>query len=185
MKKVNFAGLIRLGTLLRYIDDYTEGLYGTWLTGKRGVQIGLLNSLEEIKEIIDELSLSPRTSEEVFGFINKIKEKYKDEDSLSKEDKEILGTFVHRWIDRLITNPEENIAILLDYDYSINPKLLTNVNKFFSSDIWDKLDKETKDDLEICTKCIMFELPTPAGILALRATESVLRTYYEKKLGHH
>ncbi len=61
--------------------------------------------------------------------------------------------------------------------------LIQGAEKFFSKDIWGELVPEAKSDLDECCKCILFELPTSAGFIALRGTESVLRIYYNKKTG--
>ena len=184
MKNIKLNRLIRIGQLLRYIEDYSEGFYRTWVKGERGTKIGLIDSLIKVKETIDELDISKKTSEEIQQYISKIEKKYKPGSDLSGEDKKLLKERIKLWYDRIINESEELNVILLNSKYTLNHELLINGAKdFFKDSVWKKLTKSTQADLNECCKCLLFELPTPGGFLALRATESVLRRYYKRKTG--
>ena len=182
MDYIKLDKLIKIGFVLRYIEDYSKGYYGTWVKGERGTRVGLLDSLRGIKGIIDELGICSKTSNEIREYVEKIEREYKPDSDLSSQDRAFLKEMVYVWYDRVINESEVLNVVLLNHKYSLNPELLiTGAEKFFNVDIWKKLTNSTKRDLDEATRCILFEIPTPAGILALRATESVLRRYYEKK----
>jgi len=183
MNEVKLNELIRIGQLLRYIEDYAEGCFATWMKGVRGKKIGLIDSLTLIRETIDELGICPGTSKEIQKFIDKTEKKYPAAESdLSPEDRKLLQEYRNLWYDRIINESKNLNVVLLNNEYSLNPALLIKgAEHFFNENIWKKLTKTTQRDLDEATRCILFELPTPAGILALRATESVLRRYYKRK----
>lgn len=142
----------------------------------------MLDSLQKAKKIIEELNLSQKTCEEIDDFIDKLEKKYGPEDNLDKDDKELFKTRIIKWEDRVLNSSEKLNVLLLNNVYSLNPELLINgAENFFSKSVWKQLSSTTIKDLNECCKCILFELPTSAGFIALRATESVLREYYTNK----
>lgn len=186
MENIELKKLISLGHSFRYWTDYSEGFYKTWLRGNKGEQHGLLDNLQKAKNTIEELNLSQRTCEEIDEFINHLDEKYGAEDNLDENDKEFLKNRTIKWEDRILNNSEKLNVILLNNVYSLNPELLIKgAENFFSKSVWKQLSTSTTKDLNECCRCIMFELPTSAGFIALRATESVLREYYSNKTTKH
>jgi len=182
MNDIKLNKLIKIGHLIKYIEDYCTGMYRTWVKGKRGTQMGLLDSLMRIKETIDELSICSKTSKEIQEYIEKIESKYDPDGDISSSDRLFLKEKINLWHDRINNESEVLNVVLLNHKYSLNPELLINgAENFFNINIWKKLTNSTKRDLDETTRCILFEIPTPAGILALRATESVLRRYYKSK----
>ncbi|MCP8322859.1 MAG: hypothetical protein L6N96_01585, partial [Candidatus Methylarchaceae archaeon HK02M2] len=131
--------------------------------------------------------ICPTTSKDIQDFIKKIEKNYdlsKPDSDLSKEDKQHLLDISTFWLDRLIEKSEKLDAVLLDNKYTLNPELLKKgAVSFLPRSVWRKLTIFTRMDLNESCKCILFELPTSGGYHALRATECVLREYYEKKTG--
>lgn len=60
--------------------------------------------------------------------------------------------------------------------------LIFNAAAFFPADLVPKVP-ESLDDLQQATKCLAYELPTACGFHLHRATESVLRRYYDAVTG--
>ena len=58
---------------------------------------------------------------------------------------------------------------------------MNGANEFFPSKICKKLLKISKNDLDEAAKCILCQIPTASSMIALRATEDVLRGYYKFK----
>tara|TARA_Y100000310_G_scaffold341966_1_gene443114 strand:- start:3499 stop:4269 length:771 start_codon:yes stop_codon:yes gene_type:complete len=183
MKKIELNKILLLGSDFRYFEDFSQGFYMTTIKGKPNIGSSLLDCLIRGNKIINELNLCPNTSREIQEFTDKIEKEYDEKASdLNSKDKEKLEHNIKLWYDRIKNSSKNLNIILLDNKYLLNPDfLLTRAVNFFKNSTWKKLTKITKRDLEESCKCILFELPTSAGILALRACESVLREYYKKK----
>lgn len=182
MIHVKLNRLISLGLNLRYWQDYSEGHYETWLKGEKKTQVGLLDSMNNAIETLNELNICKKTAKEIEEFVGNIDKKYSHNSLLDADDKNLLSIQSALWYDR-IKNDLENLNVMFaDYKYLLNLELLIEGAKdFFRTSVWRKLKRDAKKDLNECCKCILFELPTSAGIMALRATESVLRNYYKAK----
>mgnify|MGYP001328680932 CR=1 FL=1 len=68
-----------------------------------------------------------------------------------------------------------------DKKYDVE-KLLDKIEKIFSPNIFDSLPTMAKQDFSEAGKCIAFERATAAAFHILRATEVIVRLYYQKYL---
>lgn len=76
------------------------------------------------------------------------------------------------------TNYQKLIIFEAFTDGMLNPeKLLTGASSFFSQEIWEKLQTIEKLDLNESAKCLLTSSWTAAGVMAVRALESGIRTY--------
>lgn len=182
MKAIILQNLIWLGQALKSMELLCKFHQNLQIKGESFLGLGVTNALLNIKQYIDDLEISPETSKEINEIVDTFDKRYKPHQILSIGDKKILEKRSNIWYDRISNESKKIETILLDYNYSLNLSLLKSGSEaFFNEKIWKKLTKSTKKDLDESCKCILFELPTSAGFLALRATESVLRKYYKKK----
>lgn len=61
-------------------------------------------------------------------------------------------------------------------------KLLDNVAGLLGDGIYHRLSEVARIDLQEAGRCIVFNLPTAAAFHALRATEEILRRFYERSV---
>lgn len=183
MKEIKLGNFIRLGVNLRYFEDLRDGRYSTNIKKAIGSGIGLRDSLIQEERIIKDLGLCNSTLKEIEEILRRIENgKYEKFDNLNLNDRTYFNDVVVHWYDRLKTKANDFNVVILDNNYTLNPTCLKGgAKEFFSESIWNKLPKLVKRDIDESCRCLLFELPTPSGILALRATEEVLRKFYQKK----
>lgn len=141
----------------------------------------ILGALNDVKKILNNNNLNKKTITEIDTWINKF-ENYKDGAGITKDDADKLYDDFNRWWDRLELELS-NISVLRLYTCgSLNFDLLKNGSKeFFTDEVWNKLPKISKNDLDESAKCIICQIPTASAMISLRATEDVLREYYKYK----
>ena len=61
------------------------------------------------------------------------------------------------------------------------PKLTSGIESFLKEESLTIISDNAKQDLNDAIKCILFSLSTPAAMITFRASEDVLRLYYENK----
>jgi len=95
--------------------------------------------------------------------------------SLDMLDGTALTDAATQWLTALLNtfNKEETVFISQE-----------DVYRLFTKEILDKLDAVSKEDLVDGITCILNVLPTPAAMIILRATESIVRRYYAKVTGN-
>jgi hypothetical protein len=111
----------------------------------------------------------------------RISKKYKKKDELvSNIDREVLEGSILQWYGRLDGVAERWILSLPDTHMDIS-KLNSGARSFLKEDEWNMLQPLEKQDLNEATLCILSNAFTSTEFIALRAAESILRRWYEKK----
>jgi len=101
---------------------------------------------------------------------------------LRKKEREEIKQLLPVWQDRVLDYLLYLKMVIYESGHHLNPdELRKGASAFFEEQTWGKLNEITRRDLAECVQCLLYNLPTPAGMLALRATESVLREYYVEK----
>lgn len=188
MKKDTLGNLFGVGINFKCIEYFSE------IDGEINInnpskfhnnEISLLRVLTHLEEFINNYQVSQRISYQIKQYINIIKDRnYPGYAVLNAEDKLALQEMYSSWYETIYENCVKVSVFVPDNDHNLNPrKLIMGVKSFFDEELWNKLQPITKRDLEEAIKCIYYKLPTPAGILILRATEAELRKYYEMKIG--
>jgi hypothetical protein len=63
------------------------------------------------------------------------------------------------------------------------PELIERADEQFAPNIRERFPESTRLDIRQAGRCLAFELPTAAGFHIMRATESILREYYDIYVG--
>ncbi len=160
--------------------------------------------LDSLKNKLEQLEIQKETIEEISIFIKKFQEvrrirnardKLSEEKDKSKynELNDKIGEFIAKsqeqlirkipiWEDRIIHELMKIKTVKLSTDTNINPEKLSNgAVSFFDKQIWDQMSDLEKNDLDDGCRCISLQAWTPAGMISMRAIESVLRNYYQKQ----
>lgn len=109
----------------------------------------------------------------------------KDVEAITDEDQAIgeqLATVIEREIGRIehVVFPEASIKktyVLPSRRYNTD-WLMNHPEKLLAEGIFEKLDELARHDISSACRCLLFGEATAAAFHILRATESVLRTYY-------
>jgi len=163
-----------LGTCLRFLQDAGEG---TGVHGSGYITENIDSFFVGLKNL--KLKVTIRVSEELLCPIHEELKKLPQGAVLTKEKGKELSTCM------------TNIRYTLDAElkgigaYTPTPKrldldhLLSTVAELFAPDVFLRLPEIAQYDLSEAGKCIAFERPTAAAFHLMRATEAVLRFYYE------
>jgi hypothetical protein len=102
---------------------------------------------------------------------------------LTLGDAEAFVNDINHWRETIVSSLENNFYTPFQIETALidKSKLLSGVNSFLSEDILKQLSDNNKNDLNDAIKCILLHLPTPAAMITFRASEDILRLYYEKK----
>lgn len=87
--------------------------------------------------------------------------------NLSIEDAKKLQEESNQWINRIIDEYAKDRTVFIR-------------NEIFPDSLLQHLDELTREDLKDALNCIFNLLPTPAAMIAFRATEHIVRQYYTK-----
>ncbi|MEQ1799276.1 MAG: HEPN domain-containing protein, partial [Lacibacter sp.] len=164
------------GTDLRYLQDIDKS-YNIII--KDGVRDNIKRLLRDIESL--ELIVTLRASYKLHSFLKKLNEVETERsvtDEESNELKEILKEIRHT-----MTAEANGIFafITVEKRYELS-KLLDKIDKLFSPTIYSNLPQMAQYDFNEAGKCIAFERSTAAAFHILRATEVVVRLYYQKFL---
>ncbi|MHA1435641.1 MAG: hypothetical protein ACTSO7_17515 [Candidatus Heimdallarchaeota archaeon] len=142
----------------------------------------------KLKRILDILKRHSITNENHYILENQIEELESNFDK-SKNEKNKLTLKAKNQLDLLtkmiysliVTNLRDTVIFKAYTDGDLNvKKLCDGAENFFISKVWKKMQKIEQDDLNDCVRCLLTENWTPAGVMAMRAIESIVREYYFK-----
>jgi hypothetical protein len=99
------------------------------------------------------------------------------------------GTFIRTGVENFETVFSAELQTMATYFVSkklaySTADLIENAENLFPESIRKDLPSQCIADMKQAGKCIAFETPTAAAFHILRATESVIRLYYERIVGH-
>lgn len=123
-------------------------------------------------------------SKEITRWINKLR-LYKKYKKLTKTDAIKLEEESNVWFEKVTDELYDGIFYEVKEPGLLDCKTLlySPQELFIKKNNWKKISERARRDISECCKCIAFKLPTSAAIMAMRATEDVLRKFYEKKTG--
>lgn len=182
MRKIFLSDVFILGQNISWIRDFTISKHQIILRGKNHDGIGLFEVLSEMIDVMKELAIEEITILEISKFKEiMIKKKYLGIGNLDFEDHELLKKRIDIWADRLTGEfLKQNSLVVSNSRLLETTTLLQGAISLFDPPIWDEINESAKSDLNEAVECIIYKLPTSAGIMSLRATESVLRLYFKK-----
>lgn len=144
----------------------------------------ILSSLVRTEPIMKSLSLQHESLKEIYpqlqAQIKHIKKNYPeskvntDEDNISKKDADSLQKECVIWRDKIYAVYSTDGTVLL------TDSLLED---FIPSNIYKKLDKFEKGDLDDGINALQHLLPTPAATTLFRVAERAIQKYYKKITG--
>jgi hypothetical protein len=165
---------ILFGTGLRYLQDAKAG----WPIKREDKFVlgninRFLNNLDEFK-----LPVTKRAANDLIKFKEKMEKKPEDSTLTVKEANE-LKKIMKDLRKTLFAEAKGNLAfITTDKRIDIN-KLLYDVSSLFAPNVFNSLSDTAQYDFKYAGRCIGFVIPTAAAFHLLRATEDVLRDYYQ------
>lgn len=111
----------------------------------------------------------------LYGFFNPV--------NIKQGDSELLISDIERWRTEIASYLESNFYESCQIETAIidKSKLISGIESFLEGDSLTIISDNAKNDLNDAIKCILFSLPTPAVMITFRASEDVLRLYYENK----
>ncbi|MTJ01535.1 MULTISPECIES: hypothetical protein [Idiomarina] len=177
MKKHTLFRFYFLGTCIRYLQDLTPPAR---INGNGFVR----SNIEMLFKYFDALELSV-TSRLARGELSEVLEHLEEidrEDSgfeFSESETIKINSSVSAIRKTMDAELNERYAFVPTPKRLALHKLLDSVHEIFCPDAFDSLPEIARYDFSYAGKCIAFELPTAAAFHVLRATESVLRSYYE------
>lgn len=172
MQPKPISGYIFFGTCLRFLQDVSEG---TILKAEGFIYDNLKFFLNKLDNL--DLKVTKRASYKLFALLKKYKKKNKNY-KLTLEDSIELKNIISDVRKTLDAESEGLFTFIVTEKRMDLDKLLNNVDKLFSSGVFDKLSEIAKYDLIEAGKCVAFELPTSAAFHILRATEDTLKNFY-------
>ncbi|MCE7744829.1 MAG: DUF4145 domain-containing protein [Candidatus Heimdallarchaeota archaeon] len=144
----------------------------------------LASALEAILSILENHGYSKETQEECSSFLKMLEQEYYGKDpemKLLPEDRRELQRIVELWHDRIWNELSKLIIFEASTAGMLNPeKLFSGASSFFSQEIWEKLQTIEQLDLDESAKSLLTSSWTSAGVMAMRALESGIRTYCSK-----
>lgn len=177
---MNLQYIFRLGYHIGYLERAVRHKYKI----KSTTESTFLDSIKSFAFYIQNQSLVKSSHKEVKQWIEKLAA-YPINTPISDHDSDLLLNSLRIWDDRIDRELSSLLVKRCYQDGLLNFKrLIKGAKEYLDKDIWNKLEERTHGDLNDAVKCLLFELPTPAAMIALRATEEVLRLYYEYKTGN-
>lgn len=162
------------GTCLRYLLDARNGAP---FKGEGFIEQNIKSFFSYLNTF--ELHVTKLVAEDRLKDIMERLSEYGDEGTLTSEDAHDLREAVATI--RITLEAElKGIGAYMPTPKRIDlKKLLENIAELFAPGVIDDLPETTRYDFGQAGRCIAFELPTAAAFHILRATEDVLRFYYQ------
>jgi hypothetical protein len=168
------SGYVWFGTVVRYLQDCTEG----HPLGDSSVG-GVLSNLESFFKQLHllELRVTANASGPLIGIYKRLKTLESSHTLTAQEAGEIsmAMTDVRK---TLVAELEEFQIYIVTPKRLHVEKLLRDVPGLLAPGVYGKLPEIARFDFTEAGKCIAFERPTAAAFHLLRGTESVLREFY-------
>lgn len=174
-----------------YIDinfNAAESTLTVWGKFKVRGSDGVIYSLELINRRLIDLDILPQIRNEVKEWINYLNKNYVDPIEppafISYNDVQNLADSIDKWISLIYTCLDNDFyePVILKTSYIDKAKLISGLNSFLNDDIIKSISDNSKKDLEDAIKCIILLLPTPSVMSSFRASEDIIRQYYDKKI---
>lgn len=171
---MNLLDILNLGEDL---TDFRNKKAGSIVIGDKGIT----GILKNILSILKKNTIVPENHYIIKNMIKSYKEKYKAKNKLTPKGEKELEYYWSLIYSFILNGLRDRVVFsaYIDGDLSVR-KLSKGAKSFFSSNIWKKLQEIEKQDLDDCTKCLLIENWTPAGVMAMRAIESAVREYFFK-----
>lgn len=153
-----------------------------WIVRKSD-DVYLLEVLKRLRWNLEKNVLSPETIQGLDDWIKQL-DKYEDGKKLGLMDAAKLAVVCGIWADRVEAELRNLPVLRLDKSLTLRFDLLQDGAKgFFEEDVWNELSELSRNDLNEAARCLVCDIPTASAMIGLRATEDVLRDYYERKTG--
>lgn len=163
---------IRIGLAIRLLRNISES------DTKEYVLSSLRTLFDELQQGNFQVTLAAMESESFMGMINALNQ-------LESDDTHV-GVAISEWIRDQLSKIEtviflesaiKRIYVLPNRRFN-SEYLLNSPQSLLREGIFEKLDEIAKQDIASACRCILFGEATPAAFHILRATESVLKSYY-------
>lgn len=196
-KKPSLADIYWLGNIIQYCRLEARSVtYGNKKVYVKG-EASIIEVLEEINTTLKQYNLTPLVQKDIQRRIKGLGDAYilgngqaslqnmlnPNSIYLTSGDANELTNDIKHWrevirssLENDFNKPSQIITALID-----KSRLLSGINSFLNEDILKQLSDNNKNDLNDAINCILLNLPTPAAMITFRASEDILRLYYEKK----
>ena len=196
-KNLNLKELFRLGNNLQYCRlNVYSALYNNIefkVKGDSG-DGSLIETLEMINTTLQEYDITPHIQTQIQKWINDLNKSYVQASNqryvdiispirINQVDSKALISDINQWRKEIVSHLESNFCASCQIETAIidKSKLKSGIKSFLKDYSLTIISENVKQDLNDAIKCILFSLPTPAAMITFRASEDVLRLYYENK----
>ena len=157
-------------------------------------EASLIEILEQIYTTLQEYDITPNIQIQIQKRINSLNKFYVQASNqpleeifspiyIKQSDSEVLIHDINRWREEIASYLESNFFASCKIETASidKSKLMSGINSFLQDDVFNIISGGCKNDLNEAIKCILFSLPTASAMITFRASEDVLKLYYEKK----
>ena len=154
----------------------------------------LIELLKDINSTIQEYNITPNVQTDIIDWINHLNNSYVkstketplfnfDPIHINYNDSEELLKDVNQWTKEISSSLDSDFyaPCKIETAFTDKSKLTSGIESFLKDDSLKIISENAKQDLNEAIKCILYSLPTPATMITFRASEDVLRLYYENK----
>lgn len=197
INNVNLAKIYCLANYLQYcrlkIISTLETKTNFKVKGNSG-EGSLIESLEMINTSLQEYDITPNIQTDIQKWIHNLNKFYVQGSNqsyvdllssihINQSDSKALISDIKHWRKEIIRSLETDFCSSCKIETAIidKSKLKSGIESFLKEDSLTIISENAKQDLKDAIKCILFSLPTPAAMITFRASEDVLRLYYENK----
>ena len=157
-------------------------------------EASLIEILEQIYTTLQEYDITPNIQIQIQKRINSLNKFYVQASNqpfeeifspiyIKQSDSKTLINDINHWREEIASYLESNFLASCKIETALidKSKLKSGIESFLKDDSLTIISENAKQDLNDAIKCILFSLPTPAAMITFRASEDVLRLYYENK----
>jgi hypothetical protein len=190
--RLSLADFYYIGTNLLWISLKAQMAMQTKEQFKVRGENSLVGALEVTNSILKDYNIAPQVQKEIQNWIDGLNRAYIQAETpplfainyyLNFNDVKEIEKATERWRETIINSLANDFYKPCKIETALidKSKLLSGLNSFLSGDVLKHLSASSITDLNDATKCIVLGLPTPAAMITFRASEDILRLYYEKK----
>ena len=162
--------------------------------GNQG-EASLIETLENINATLQEYNITPNIQTQIqqkwIPFLNQYYIQASNQPleeifspiNITKENSGELISDINQWRKEILSSLEIDFYAPFKIETALidKSKLTSGIESFLKEDALKIISENAKQDLNEAIKCILYSLPTPAVMITFRASEDVLRLYYENK----
>lgn len=186
-REFSLEDALLIGNHLAYLKAAGNNNYRLYSVNSDGIRV--LGTFEYIESILVETDIDTVVLTDIRKHRQKLEESYPMEAEsdepvkLDEDDGDSLAEAAKRWAHmiREEVRKEKRVSISNEGLFD-SERAMENTEELFSDKaVWEKLPQQTKNDLQEACRALAFDCFTSAVIMALRAVEEQLQTWYKEE----